>query len=164
MIQSASLVVGGYGSLSNGMGSQLPQHHSGDFGGQFSRDITGVTGTHVEDADPHKDILEYVEDTTDVSQTMAPPDLLPGQRPATTHTGALLRLERPPLVANMPQFKFGKADALNLDFKGRSKDGQVEISAPGQIPQLVHHGNKAAAAHAVTASSGQFSLPSFGFL
>jgi hypothetical protein len=107
--------------------------------------------------DPNYGVLEHAEDATDASQIMAPPSLPPKQRPATTHTGAFLRLERPLTEENIPQFKYGKAEALKLDFKGRSKDAQGENSVPSQIPQipqLVHSGNKAATAYTAIADSG----------
>ncbi|KAI9770657.1 MAG: hypothetical protein M1839_003078 [Geoglossum umbratile] len=147
MDSSTSMGTGGHGSLGSGTGPRLPQCHSGDSGGQFSCNTTGVIGPHIEDMGPNHGVPEHAEDATDTSQIMPPPSLPPKQRPATTHTGAFLRLERPLTEENIPQFKYGKAEALKLDFKGRSKDAQVENSVPSQIPQLVRSGNKAATAY-----------------
>jgi hypothetical protein len=152
MVSPTPIVVGSYASLGSGMSSQLPQRHPNDLASHFGHDTASATSTYVRGVDPHDDMIGYVENTTDASRTMAPPELPLKQRLETTHTGTFLRLERPPTVENIPQFKYGKAEALKLDFKGRGKDAHVENSAPSQTPHLVHDSNKAA-------DSGQFSPP-----
>ncbi|KAI9774170.1 MAG: hypothetical protein M1840_005263 [Geoglossum simile] len=161
---STPIVTSGWASLDSGMGSQLPQLHPSDLGSQFGRNTASAASTYIGGVDPLDDISGFVEDATDASRTMAPPDLPLKQRLEATHTETFLRLERPSTVEDTPQFKYGKAEALKLDFKGRGKDAHAENCAPSQMPHPVHDGNKAAATYAVMADSGSPLLPNRGVI